>query len=163
MKLHRLDLGCRRLTDLSRLAGMQLFQLDLSGCTSVEDLSSIKGMPLEQLTIAGTAVTDLTPLADMKLKYLNCDFSQVVDLTPLKGVPLTMLRVPNTKVSNLAALEGMPLRHLNCDNSLVSDGSLILLKDCKSLTHLSLRKTKVTAAGAAALKLALPDCEIELE
>lgn len=160
--LHRLVLNAPSIANLSPLSDIELWELDLSGCTKLQDLSALKGMSLQQLTIAATSVRDLTPLADMKLTYLNCGGSGVTDLGPLKGMPLTGLKIDNTRVSNLAALEGMPLEHLSCNGSLVNDESLNFLKACKTLKYLSLKGARVTAAGAAALKMTLPDCEIEL-
>jgi hypothetical protein len=36
-------------------------------------------------------VTDLTPVKNLKLTYLDCTRTRVTDLTPLKGIPLKSL------------------------------------------------------------------------
>ena len=40
---------------------------------------------------SGTKVSDLSPLKDMKLTFLNCAGTQVSDLSPLKAMPLKTL------------------------------------------------------------------------
>jgi hypothetical protein len=69
----------------------------------------------------------------MKLLALDCSFTQVSSLSPLKGMPLTWLSCERTQVSDLSPLTGMA-----------------------TLCYLSGRRTKVTAAGVAALEKSLP-------
>ncbi len=95
----------------------------------------------------------------MKLTTLSCSDAPVADLSPLRGMPLTSLYCSNTQVSDLSHLQGMPLKVLHCQLTKVSDLSPI--QECKSLITLEIKSTKVTAAGVAALRKALPNCKIE--
>jgi Leucine-rich repeat (LRR) protein len=140
------------LQDLSPLNGMSLTHLDMRD-NQVWDLTPLQGMPLADLGLWNWAGSDLTPLKGMPLTSLNCGGRrQKIDLTPLAGLPLEYLCVNLTQVSDLAPLKDMPLKRLLCANTLVGDASLAHLKDCKSLTKLSLDHTQVGDAGLAQLK-----------
>ncbi len=111
---------------------------------NVTDISPVRALGgLASLICIGTKpgegrVSDLSPLRGMRLKYLSCGYSQVSDLSPLREMPLSFLRCPDTAVSDLTPMA-----------------------DCKSLTHLIAKSTKVTSASVAALQKALPSCKIE--
>ena len=87
------------------------------------------------------------------------DISPVRALVGLKALDCGGLSTRSGKLSDLLPLQGMLLTTLGCYNTQVSD--LSPLEDCKSLTTLSVAKTKVTTAGVAALQKALPNCKIE--
>jgi hypothetical protein len=92
---------------------------------------------LRSLNCSGTNVSDLTPVADMKLEYLDCQFTHVADLTPLRGMPLTYLNCGGTDVSDLSPLKGMPLENLILSGAPVSDlsplrGMPLTLLGCSS-------------------------------
>lgn len=96
--------------------------------TRVSDLSPIRGFPhLESLRCDGTGsdrrsvLSDLSPLAGLKLTSFNCNYSQIADLTPLKGMPLKAVSCAYTRVRDLSPLAGAPLKHLEFQGSLVSD------------------------------------------
>ena len=179
MLLTELDCGGGLITDLSPLVGMPLTELRC-GHTQLADLAPIAGMNLTLLWCDNTNVSNLSPLKGMALRYLNCNSTTVQDLAPLKGMPLTDLNIWGTsvsdlsplsqapltllncnvtKVSNLSPLRGRPLRTLYCNTTGVSD--LSPLHDCKQLTTLTVVDNRITAAGVAALKKALPNCRIE--
>jgi hypothetical protein len=61
-------------------------------------------------------------------------------------------------VANLAGLKG--LKRLSLANTGLSDAGLKHLEGLAALEHLDLSGTKVTADGVAALKQALPKCEV---
>ena len=147
-----------KLSDLSPLTGLKLTSLQCYR-TQVSDLSPLAGMPLTRLFVGETNVTDLTPLRKMSLTELSINTTQVRDLSPLRGMPLTFLECYGTAVSDLTPLRGMPLATLRCMCREVSD--LTPLHDCKQLTSLNVKSTKVTAASVAALQKALPNCKIE--
>jgi hypothetical protein len=44
---------------------------------------------------------------------------------------------------------------------MISDAGLEHIKELTTLTELHLKDTRVTAAGVAALQLALPNCKVE--
>lgn len=94
---------------------------------NVTDITPLRALPgLTTLHCAGSAIgkgqlSDLSPLAGMKLTSLNCSFSKVTDLSPLRGMPLTYLFCGVSPLSDLSPLEGMPLEDLNCSSSAVAD------------------------------------------
>jgi serine/threonine protein kinase len=94
--------------------------LELRG--KVSDLSAVRALSgLQALTLHRTGVSDLTPLKDMKLKYLNFGYTRVSDLKPLQGMPLSVLDCSHTDVSELSPLAGMKLTLLWCDHTKVTD------------------------------------------
>ncbi len=147
-----------KLSDLSPLHGLELTRMTFI-YTKVSDLSPLKGMPLKILSCGSNPIADLSPLEGMQLTNLNFGSTKVSDLSPLRGMPLKDLGCYSNSVSDLAPLAGMPLMFLNCRDTTVSD--LSPLQDCKSLSSLSVKNTKVTAAGVAAVQKALPNCKIE--
>jgi internalin A len=70
MPLKTLWVASTKITDLSPLVGKDLTSLDVEK-TPVNDLSVLSGMSsLRRLNIAEAAVTDLTPLARVRLERL---------------------------------------------------------------------------------------------
>jgi serine/threonine protein kinase len=94
--------------------------LELKG--KVTDLTAVRALSgLQALTLHRTWVSDLTPLKDLKLTYLNFGYTKVSDLNPLRGMPLTVLDCSHTDVSDLSPLAGMKLTLLWCDHTKVTD------------------------------------------
>lgn len=114
---------------------------------TVKDLSPVQALhALEKLYCRGTdpqggVLSDLSPLAGMKLTTLMCYHNPVKDLSPLRGMPLSDLDVSSTNVESLSPLAGMPLRSLNCLATPVAD--LSPLADCATLQVLNVSSTKV--------------------
>ena len=78
MPLHTLWIGSTSIDDLSVLRGKSLVSLDVEE-TPIDDLSPLAEMSsLRRLNIAGTAVTDLTPLAGHQLQRLIFDPARIV-------------------------------------------------------------------------------------
>jgi serine/threonine protein kinase len=132
----------------------------------VKDISPLRALVgLRALNCGGSIaasgrLSELSPLAGLRLTYLNCGNTEVADLSALQGMPLTKLECFTTKVANLTALKQQTtLTHLNCNNALVSD--LLPLEGCAQLSELLIRNTQVTAAGVAALQKVLPNCKID--
>ena len=72
------------LPDLSMLEGMDLRSLSIKGCRGITDLAPLAGMRLQRLNIAGTAVKDISSLAGMPLVELSlADCTKLTDVTPL--------------------------------------------------------------------------------
>jgi serine/threonine protein kinase/Leucine-rich repeat (LRR) protein len=94
---------------------------------NVTDISPVRALPrLERLACNGSQpykgkLSDLSPLAGMKLTWLDCGATKVSDLSPLRGMPLTSLYCGVSPVADLSPLAGMPLGHLNCSSSPVAD------------------------------------------
>ena len=122
---------------------------DLSFLTdNVTDISPVRALTgLKRLTCGGSApdrgrLSDLSPLRDMKLTFLQClNNGELSDLSPLRGLKLTFLFIGKTQVSDLSPLKDMKLTGLICYWSAVSD--LSPLKGMP-LTGLDFHATKVT-------------------
>jgi Leucine-rich repeat (LRR) protein len=124
----------------------------------------IVGGLVTELGLHSANVTDISPVRALAgLVSLECSAdgqkSRMADLSPLKGMKLTRLAVSSTAVSDLSPLRAMPLRQLYCYNTQVTD--LAPLNECGRLVALTVTRTKVTAAGVAALQNALPNCKIQ--
>ena len=95
---------------------MPLTILNLTGLRGVRDLSPLKGMPLKYLSLWRTAVSDLSPLAEMKsLRELLLDEMPVSDLSPLRGLPLSKLSLRGVRATDLSPIKAMPLKSLRID------------------------------------------------
>ena len=71
--------------DLSMLHGMNLTQLSLKGCKNITDLAPLAGMKLQRLNLSGTAIHDITLIADMPLtELILTDCTKLTDITPLR-------------------------------------------------------------------------------
>jgi hypothetical protein len=137
--------------DLKELAPLkELKELHLDACHGVTDaglkeLAELKG--LQTLDLWGTKVTDAV----------------LKELAPLQG--LKRLDLGYTAVTDKGLKELAPLKELKelylygCQG--VTDKGLKELAGLKELQRLNLGGTKVTYAGVAELKKALPDCEID--
>jgi serine/threonine protein kinase/Leucine-rich repeat (LRR) protein len=156
MKLVFLHCNGSKINDLSPLKGMAIEDLHI-GDTQAHDLSPLIGMPLASLECGSSQVSDLSPLRGMKLTHLRTQVSNVTDLSPLKGMPLQVLLLFHTRVRDLSPLNGMPLTELAVSYAPIRD--LRPITECKNLKALHVSRTQVTAADAAALQQALPNCK----
>jgi Leucine-rich repeat (LRR) protein len=113
----------------------------------------------------------LTPLKDLKASLVSLNLrgqdvtdAQLAHLKDLTG--LTRLHLENTKVTDkgLEQLKGLTnLEYLNLyGDAGVTDAGLASLEGMKKLKYVYLWQTKVTEPGAAKLKKALPQCDINL-
>ena len=109
--------------------------------TSVTDLTPLAETRLAWLDCAATPVADPSPLANLPLTSLNVNGTNVKNLRPLQPLRLTMLHCDQTRVADLTPLEGMPLAVLHCAGTGVSD--LSPLKNMK-LYGLSIQNTPVS-------------------
>ena len=141
-----LDIRQPKLTDLSPLQALPglktLYCAPNPGVVGeLTDLSPLANMKLTELNFANTKVSDLLPLKGMELTKLICARTPVSDLSPLKDMKLTYLDCLGTKVTDLSPLKGMELTSLGCGGTLVSD--LSPLKGMP-LTRLNCPSTLVT-------------------
>ena len=95
--------------------------------SGIRSVDALKGVPLRGLDLGFTYVTDLSPLADMKLETLVLENVPITDISVIKGMPLKVLKLQNTKVIDFSMLTGLPLEQLNLLNLPFSD--LTLLRD----------------------------------
>jgi serine/threonine protein kinase len=123
----RWDTGGGRLTSLEPLRGLPLDHLWCGGNPAVTDLGPLAGMKLVELVVYKAPITDLSPLKDMPLKKLGAWDTAVRDLAPLKGMRLHTLYLSRTPVVDLSPLRGMPL--VNLDIPRLSAGDMSPLAD----------------------------------
>lgn len=99
-----------------------------------------------------------------KLKRLTLSRNQVTALPAEIGdlTNLEKLFLGENQISSLPPEFGKlaKLEMLLIDSNPITDDDLKLLKSLKNLSHLGLFETKVTDDGVAALKQALPNCQI---
>ena len=115
--------------------------LDLSE-SSVTDLTSLRGLPVDVICLRWSKkISDLTPLAGMKLISLDLRDTPVSDLSPLASMPLQKLVIAGTKVKDIEAVDSMPLTFLDASGTEIQD--LEPLKGSR-LRLLILNQTQVT-------------------
>ncbi|WP_193213143.1 serine/threonine-protein kinase [Luteolibacter marinus] len=119
-----LDLSDTKVVDLSRLAGMPLGALDLSGCGEIANFAALAGFPLlKSLDLQGTKPGDLAALQSLPLEDLDLSDTPVADLSPLKDCRLEQLSIRGTRVSDLVPIAAMPLRVLDASGIPATDFS----------------------------------------
>ncbi|MDA0589410.1 MAG: hypothetical protein O2820_26865 [Planctomycetota bacterium] len=70
-------IACNNIENLEPLHGMPCTSLSFDRCGKVSSLEPLRGMPLAYLNIQGTAVRDLSPLADMPLVELRFEVKEI--------------------------------------------------------------------------------------
>jgi len=144
----------------------ELDRVDLLGPqTDDRELQVLRGLPsLKILGLTNTRVTD-DGLAELdRFSNLTCLYIANVDYVKLMGPkgqrPQT---TPLVTGRGLARLKDLPnLQVLQLIGSPTTDEDLQNLRHLKNLIMLDLKDTKVTPAGVAELKKALPKCKVML-
>ena len=80
--------------------------------TGVTDLSPLAGLKLQSLDLFQVKVSDLSPLKGMPLVELWAEETAVSDISPLAGMPLKILWLNATAVKDISPLEGMPIEKI---------------------------------------------------
>jgi hypothetical protein len=100
--------------------------------TRIADLSPLAACPgLEHLVIAGSPVSDLRPLARLKLRDLDLARTAVTDLTPLAGKRLPGLDLADTPLSDVRLIP---------EDALTASGKLVLGSAVVDLSPLAGRR-----------------------
>jgi Leucine-rich repeat (LRR) protein len=95
---------------------MPLKWLDLYGVHGITDLSPLGNMPLEYLNVSGTTVTDLHTVSTLKsLRWLLLDGTPISTLEPLRSLRLERISLLQTGLTDLTLIQGMPLKQLRLD------------------------------------------------
>ncbi len=87
----------------------------------LSDLTPLASLKLEELYVGQTEVADLSPLQNMKLQSLYLGGTAVESVAVLRGMPLRILDLQRTAVRDLAPLDGTALRELNLRETPVFD------------------------------------------
>jgi RNA polymerase sigma factor (sigma-70 family) len=158
---------------LAALTGMKDLRVLGISAESVTDagIKSLAGLTkMQSLDLSGTKLTDvglkelsgLTNLRELKIgntKLTDAGLKELAGMTELQSLDLWATAVTDTGLKELANLT--KLQSLSLRGTRISDAGLKELMGLKNLRHLDLgSRTKVTDAGAAALKKALPACAI---
>lgn len=126
-----LELHSNHVLDLRPIRALP--RLQSLNCSGTQDnpgiltsLTPLKDMKLTTLLCNFTRVSDLSPLQQTPLKVLSCAFTHVADLTPLRGMSLSVLHVNGcSQIKDLSALTGMPLLELHCQRTRVTNLSAL--------------------------------------
>ena len=113
--LQVLSLYATTLPELNWIAGSNIRSLNLGGRDSPPDLNFLKRSQLELLEMNESPVSDISPLADLRLQKLSIAATNVTDLKPLQRMPLMILDVQSPHILDLSPLTSIrTLRHLRC-------------------------------------------------
>ncbi|HWO17301.1 MAG TPA: leucine-rich repeat domain-containing protein [Kofleriaceae bacterium] len=127
--LQTLNLARTQVSDVSPLAGLASLQTLRLYRTPVSDVSPLAGLTsLQTLNLTGTRVSDVSPLAGLtSLQTLDLDGTPVSDVSPLAGLTsLQTLDLDNTRVSDVSPLAGLTsLQTLRLYGTQVSDVSTL--------------------------------------
>lgn len=124
----KLELVADQLTDISPVRAFQ--RLDVLKCTGsnyvavpggLSDISPLASMRLSYLYLNSTNISDLSPLRGMKLTDLGCESTNVADLAPLRGMHLNRLSIAASSVSDLTPLKGMRLTIIQLNSCPIAD------------------------------------------
>lgn len=152
--------------------GDRIISIDLDGTKATDaDIVHIAALPdVKSLNLANTAITDagLKELGKLKkLKFLYLFNTAVTDAgaAHLQALPrLEVLCLDQTQITDigLRSLEELPrLEKLHVhSNSPITDAGLESLKKHTRLFELRVGGSGITEKGLAALKAALPDCNV---
>jgi RNA polymerase sigma factor (sigma-70 family) len=175
LSAHVTDAGLKELAGFQKLQklsfhGGRSFKITDAGLKELAALADLQALSLSETEVTGAGLKDLAGLP--KLKTLNLTMTKASD-AGMKGVAklphLQKLDVAQTALADagLAELAALPqLQTLNISYTQVTDAGLLRLKEFPRLRQLMvavvgesperLGPPKVTAAGVAALRQALP-------
>lgn len=160
--LTEIDLNSNNIKDISILAQFkELDTLTLDG-NKVSDFSVLSKLTnLIHLELMNTNISDISILSGLtQLNFLDLQENRITDLGPLKGLTkLDTLWLSNNNITDIEVLSG--LTNLSDLNLAVNNISNINpLMQLKSLQNLYLVKNPISSTDKAALKAALPACNI---
>ena len=92
LPLYRLEARDNPIRNLEGLADMKLKYLDVAECKRLTDISPLAGMPLRHFVAYQTQISNIDALAGAPLQQVNMSGAPVRDLSPLVGAPLKKLR-----------------------------------------------------------------------
>ncbi len=133
LPLFVLDLHDCHISDLTALKGMKLGKIDLSN-TGVSDISALAGMPLDMAYLNKTRIKDSSPLAGAPLADVDFSDAPLENVDGFKGAPLTSLRLVNTKIKSIEPLRGGRLQSVWLNNAPLEDCSPLASNPVVSVT-----------------------------
>ncbi|MBL8829321.1 MAG: SUMF1/EgtB/PvdO family nonheme iron enzyme [Planctomycetaceae bacterium] len=159
------------LADLPRHTGLQSFSVGNNSVVQDESLAALSQLPhLSHVKLEASLLTDgvcehLKPLKALEVlsvigatKFTGGRLSELRDKPRLWNLQFTKTGVTDAA---LAALVDLPaLEELWLNKTAISDAGLQHLTGCQNLRLVNVAGTKVTPAGVAALRKALPGCMV---
>lgn len=106
--------------DISPLAGLPLYVLDLHDC-HIDRIDSLQGMRLARIDLSNTAVSDVSVLSGMPLELAYFNNSRVTAAPSLSAVPMQIVDFSDTPLTNLDGLKGATIGELYLVNTKVKD------------------------------------------
>jgi len=110
----------------------------------LKNFQSLAGL-MTQVDLTATGITDASA-------------SILASMTALKSLRLAKTQITDQTIPSIVRLK--ELGYLNLYGTLITDDGVLQLAALPQLRHLYLWGSKVTPAGAEALQIKLPDCEI---
>ena len=128
---------------LEGIGGAQkLSRLDAENCHSLADIGDVAGLTeLEDLNIAGTAVTNLLPIAGIRIRRVNMSGIPAESFEALRGRKLVVGAFNDTHLRDMSVFNGMTLLELHLARVPVEDFSP--LKNQTTLRKLTLTGTAI--------------------
>jgi internalin A len=87
----------------------------------LKDISPLADLPLKFLSLKGCPVSELSAIRGMPLNELALEETQVTDLSPVAGMALHTLWLNGAPVADLKPLAGLPLTNLHLLGTKVRD------------------------------------------
>ena len=101
------------LKDFVNLESINFQHCGIGTLDGIENLKNLTSVTIDQ----GNYISDLSPLKNSKITYLDVNYTDVSDLSPLKGLKLEYLNIEHTQVTDLSPLSDMKtLERLDSDN-----------------------------------------------
>lgn len=157
------------LSHLRTLANLQMLVLNGTkvtgtGLAQVRELTKLRTLYLVDAPVTNAGMVNLSELTGLEALFVgharitDSGFAHLQRLSGLKTLGLNGTGVTDRGLAQLSALTGLEL--LNLQGTAITDAGLVHLRELASLRWLLLG-SRVTAAGVAELRRALPKCEIE--
>jgi hypothetical protein len=103
----------------------------------LSDLGPLAELRLEVLDCRDTRIADLKALSNMPLRSLLMGRTNVSDLGPLRNLPLESLQFWVTPVRDLSPLRNLPLTDIHCDEELLAqNNNRDVLRSMKTLRRI---------------------------
>lgn len=157
-----------RLASLNGLPDLVALDFQDANVTSagLQSLANVKS--LKQLNLANTQVTELSALAALpQLEHLKLDYSRQIQeehlaaLSQLSGLRTLSAKGLRLRDGGVAAIaQCTQLEDLNIGGAILGETGLAPLQQVKGLKRLNLEYAQVSRDDLAALRAALPECQV---
>ncbi|MCE9562037.1 MAG: hypothetical protein K8U57_08275 [Planctomycetes bacterium] len=159
------DDGVKELAALTKLTTLTVAQNKKIRGTTVPALVAVKG--LKYLTISNcelgdlagwSAIKGLSTLALTQAVVNDAGLKEIAKMTQLKSLSLLGSPITDAGLAELKTLKA--LESLNLVDTNITEKAVPILSAMKKLDFLTIREKQVGKDGVAALKKALPNCDV---